>query len=168
MQPHQQTYRVFVLIWGFLIFWNLFIAAGAVLGGAISHAPLIIWYTLVIWFIVSVVGTILLFLTIKGSPVLKEFKTKLVVIIIMICASILPTLPSIFHAQIYDYIVSWEAGHCVQSGEHTLGGQSYSIPEYIYTCDNGDKVYKSSDPNDTKRFWDGGIQSAHYPYSLLY
>ncbi|MEI6057358.1 MAG: hypothetical protein WCQ60_00080 [bacterium] len=168
MQPYQQTYRVFTFIWGFLIFWNLFIAVGALLGGAVSHTPQVIEYALLIWFTVSIVGTILLFLTVKGAPIIKEFKTKLFVIIIMVCASFFPTLPSLFHAQISDYIVSWEAAHCIQSGEHTVGGQSYSIPEYIYTCDNGDKVYKSSDTNVTKRFWDGGIQSAHYPYSLFY
>ena len=168
MQPYQKAYRILYIIWGVLIFWNLLITVGSTFSGTWAHTPQLIWDLLFLWFAVSIVGVVLMSLTIKGVSILKEYKSKLVVIIIMVCVSFFTTLPSFFSTQINNYIASWEASHCVKSGEHTVGGQSYSIPEYIYTCDNGDRVYKSDNPNDTKRLWDGGVKNTHFPYSFFY
>lgn len=163
MQPYQQTYRVFTIICAFLIFWNIFIALGLAIGGAVSHAPQMMWDALLIWLIVSVIGLILTALTIKGVPILKDFKTKLVVMIFMICVSFIPTLPSLFQKEIYGYVNSWEISHCQQ-----VGLTDTTNPWPILKCDNGDTVEKPTDPNDNRRLWDGGVQSTYYPYNFFY
>jgi len=164
MNQHQKTYKALTTIWGFLIFWNLFLGIGLLLGGAVAHTPLIMSYALSIWFFVSIIGVILLVLTIKGVPVLKEGGPKLIVMVIMVCVSALPTLPLIFQGATSSYINSWEIAHCQQ-----IGLTNDTNPWPILKCDSGDVVEKPTDPNDTRRFYDnGGIKTAHYPYSFFY
>lgn len=164
MQPHQQTYRLLIIVWGILIFWNLFIVAGLVMAGAWTHVPKIMWSSLLLWFVVSIVGSILIGLTIKGLPLIKDFGTKSVITLIMVIASTTPTLPSLFHKEIQSYINSWEAMHCVQ-----IGLTQTTNPWPIVKCDNGDTLEKPTDLNDTRRFWYlDGNKSTHYPYSFFY
>lgn len=158
MKPYQQLYRVLVIIWGFLIFWNLIISVVLVLGAAVTHPSQIMWDALLVWFWVSIIGVIIANLTIKDIPIIKNYGLKSVVMIIMVFASIIPSTPFLFSSQISSYINYWESIHCVQIGQPDQGFVNIK-------CDNGDTVEKSL--TDTRRLG-AGYQNMHYPYNFFY
>lgn len=141
--------------------WNLFIVAGAVFSAAWSHTPKILWYALGVWVVVFLIALIF-----SSSTVKVDYKKKSLVILVAIIVSFLPTSLPIFGSQINSYIQSWEAEHCTVSNEKV--DPSLSAPDFIYVCDNGDKVWVYKEGDSIKRLWDSGNSNTHYPYSLFY
>ncbi|MCX6716386.1 MAG: hypothetical protein NTV72_00440 [Candidatus Taylorbacteria bacterium] len=157
MQSHQQSYRVLVIIFTFLLVLNTLIVFLCLVASAWSHTPMLMWYLIGLWLISAITFSIF-----KKKSVPINYKKGVITLLIVVFFSLLPMVSFFVMGSLMRYYIpKWEAKHCIKY-DHEI---SLNLNA---KCDNGDSIFIYEDPSDMRRLFEGGIKNSHYPYSLFY